>query len=117
MSAYDATDHDLLILLNRDMSELKDQHRDAMDQLKRGNDRFATIAMRDQELGAAIAGLRLDFSRAIQIAEQAREGVGKVQSQIDDFKLQIRTVLWLGGPLIGISVALASELIKRWLGL
>jgi len=117
MPPYDTTDHDLLILLNRDMAELTSQHREAMDQLKRGNERFATIAMRDQELGTAIAGLRLDFSRAIQIAEQAREGVNKVQNEIDDFKLQIRTVLWLGGPLIGISVALATELVKRWLGL
>lgn len=111
------SDHDLLILLNRDMSELTSQMREAMTQLQRGNERFTSIALRDQEVGAALAGLRLDFSRAQSLAEQANATAIKAQNEIDDFKLQIRTVLWLGGPLIGISVALGTELIKRWLGI
>ena len=128
MPPFDPTDHDLLILLNRDMTELKEQHRediaelkeqhrDVMNQLRLGNDRFAGIALRDQAVSAELSSLRLDFSRAMQVAERADAGFNKVQSEIEDFKLQIRTVLWLGGPLIGISVALASELVKRWLGL
>lgn len=117
MPPLEASDHDLLILLNRDMAELKEQLRAAMDQLQRGNERFTAISLRDQEVGAALAGLRTDFSRAMQVAEAARDSATKVQAEIHDFKIQMRTVLWLGGPIIGISVALATELVKRWLGI
>lgn len=111
------SDHDLLILMGRDVAELKDMHRDAMDQLKRGNERFVAISLRDQEVGAAIVDLRQNYSRAMLTADQAHVAVAKLRDEVNTFKAQLKAILWVAGPLIGIAVAIATELVKKWFGL
>lgn len=109
------SDHDLLVIIGEQQKQMAAQLLDALEQLKRGNERFVSISLRDQEVGAAITGLRQDYSRAMLIAEQAKVGVEKLGDDFERFRTQLKTIAWVAGPLIGISVALATELIKHWL--
>lgn len=117
MQPSNATDHDLLILLSRDVTALRDTLHDALDQLKKGNERFVAISLRDQEIGAAIVDLRQNYSRAMLTADQAHVAIGKLHDEVTTFKTQLKTILWVAGPLIGIAVAVATEVIKKWFGL
>lgn len=117
-----ATDHELLILLNRDVAEMRESLREALEQLKRGNDRFTSISLRDQEIGAALAGLRTDYSRAMGAAEVAQKNANEnekallaVKLELETWKVRLKTFAWIVTPMVVIALAVAQELVKRWL--
>ncbi len=109
------SDHDLLVIIGEQQKQIQGQLLDALKQLDRGNERFTAITLKEQEFGAAIVGLRQDFSRAMLAAEQAKELAAKLRDEFGLFKAQLKMIAWVAGPLIGISVAVATEILKRWL--
>lgn len=86
---------------------------DALEQLKRGNERFTAITLREQEFAAALAGLRQDFSRAMLTADEAKKAIGQIRSEIAIFRSQLRMIAFIVGPAVGIIVVIISEFIKR----
>jgi hypothetical protein len=66
-----ASDHELLLLLSRDMTQLIARLEEMREQLRRGAERFASISLHEQGVDAAIQGLRTDYSRAMAVAERA----------------------------------------------
>lgn len=108
-----ATDHELLLLLNRDLGDLRESIREALEQLRRGNERFQQIALRDQEVGAAIADLRQNYSRAMLTADQAKDEISRIRLEITLFKAQIKMIAWIAAPITGVVVAIATDFIRR----
>lgn len=117
------SDRELMLLLNRDVSDLRDTVHEALEQLKRGNERFQSIALRDQEIGAAIADLRQNYSRAMLGNDEARKEsaaaraeIAALKGQFETYKAQVKAVAWVLAPVVGIAFALLTDVAKRWIG-
>jgi hypothetical protein len=111
----ESSDHELLLLMNERQRQMSEQLTDALAQLKRGNERFVQISLREQEFGAGLAGLRQDFSRAMLEIAEVRKKVDVVQDDFDVWKQRLKTIAWIGTPIVLIILALAQEGIRRWL--
>lgn len=111
----ESTDHELLLVMNERQRQMQEQLTGALEQLKRGNERFVQISLRDQEFGAGLAGLRQDFSRAMLAVDELRRQVDKIQDDLAAWQQRIKTAVWIGTPLVLGVLALAQEGIRRWL--
>lgn len=111
----ESADHELLLLINERQRQMSDQLTDALAQLKRGNERFVHVALREQEFGAGLAGLRQDFSRAMLELSELRKKLDAIQDDLDAWKQRIKTAVWIGTPIVLGVLALAQEGIRRWL--
>lgn len=116
------SDHDLLILLNVRIVSLVDDSKEVHEQLKRGNDKFVSISLWHQEVGAGLAGLRTDYSRAMERAEAAGRAaqdndraILNLKLELDTWKTRVKTVAWLLTPIFLMLSALALEAIRRLL--
>lgn len=93
--------------------QMHEQLGDALEQLKRGNERFTAITLREQEFAAGLAGLRQDFSRAMLTADEAKSAISQIKAELATFKTQLRVVAFIFGPVAGIIIVIVSEFIKR----
>lgn len=109
------TDRELLLILRRDVEQLTSQLTEALGQLKRGNERFEAIALTEQELKIGMSALRSDFSRAMLAADEAKRACAEVRREVELWRARVKTVFWIGAPLVGIVAALAVEALKRLL--
>lgn|SRR5262245_8556620 len=110
--ATDPTDHELLLLLRRDMEQLSRQLSEALLQLARGNERFERIALYEQEVKISLTSLRQDFSRAMLAAESAQRTATKAQEELQDWVIKGKTIVWLlGGAIAALQLASFFHLI------
>ena len=116
----DLTDHDILILTNDRMQSLAGRVDEALTQLQRGNERFTQIALRDQEIGAALQGLRTDYSRAMGAADgverelrETERKLSTLQAELNTWKIRVRTIAWLLAPILTLGSALLVEIFKH----
>jgi hypothetical protein len=107
------TDHELLLLLRRDVEQLGQRLEEALTQLNRGNTRFEQIALTEQEVRIAMTALRGDYSRAMLAADEARRSVALVKDELDAWKQRLKTLAWMGAPFFALLSALALDAIRH----
>jgi len=94
--ATDPTDHELLLLLRRDVEQLSRQLMDALTQLARGNARFEAIALQEQEVRSVLSTVRQDIARAQMEAGDARkkadDAIALAKSVLTDHAAHLRDV-------------------------
>jgi len=111
--ASEPTDHELLLLLRRDMESLARRLDEALTQLARGNARFEHLALTEQETRITLGSLRQDFSRAMLGADEAKRQAGAVADDLNAWKQRLKTVVWLGAPIVAVLTTLLVEAVKR----
>lgn len=108
-----ATDHELILLIRHDLSQMRSQLSTALGQLERGNTRFEQIALNEQAMQLAISELRQNFSRAMLHAEEAKRRADQAQDALDQWQTRLRTLVLIGAPVLTIISALLVEGLKR----
>jgi hypothetical protein len=111
--ASEPTDHELLLLLRRDMESLARRLDEALTQLARGNARFEHIGLTEQETRITLGGLRQDFSRAMLTAEEAKRQAAALGDALSAWQTRLKTIVWLGAPVVAIVTTLVVEAVKR----
>lgn len=94
--APDPSDHELLLQLGWEFSQIRVQLQEALVQLSKGNARFEQIALKEQEMMIGLTSLRSDFSRAILSADSAsslaRQALELGKSILKDFEEHLTDV-------------------------